>query len=54
MPQFVFLASCYSEFVGRVFLEAGVEHVICIDKRYEVSDDTIAKFVRAFYHGLFS
>ena len=29
--DFVFVASCHSEFVGRIFLEAGAKHVICID-----------------------
>lgn len=28
--DFVFVASCHSEFVGRIFLEAGAKHVICI------------------------
>jgi len=30
--QFVFVASCHSEQVGRIFIEAGVPHVICIDQ----------------------
>ena len=29
--QFVYVASCHSEQVGKIFLEAGIPHVICID-----------------------
>ena len=28
--EFVVVATCHSEFVGRIFQEAGVKHVICI------------------------
>ena len=28
--KFVFVATCHSEFVGRIFMEAGAKHVICI------------------------
>jgi len=31
--EFVVVATCHSEFVGRIFLEAGAEHVICIRKQ---------------------
>jgi hypothetical protein len=30
--QFVYVASCHSEQVGKIFLEAGIPHVICIDQ----------------------
>jgi hypothetical protein len=30
--DFVFMATCYSEFSAEIFLKAGAEHVICIDK----------------------
>lgn len=29
--EFVYVASCHSEQVGQIFIEAGVPHVICID-----------------------
>jgi hypothetical protein len=28
--ELVFVSSCHSEFAGRVFLNAGAKHVICI------------------------
>ena len=28
--EFVFVASCYSEFAGKAFLNAGARHVICV------------------------
>ncbi len=29
-PEFVFVASCHSEFAGQIFHQAGAKHVICI------------------------
>ncbi len=52
--DFVFVASCHSEFVGRIFLEAGVKHVICIDHNFEVEDDAVMTFTDAFYDSIFS
>jgi hypothetical protein len=52
--DFVFVASCHSEFVGRIFLEAGVKHVICIDYNFEVEDDAVMTFTDAFYDAVFS
>ena len=48
------MASCHSEFVGRIFLEAGVKHVICIDHNFEVEDDAVMTFTDAFYDAVFS
>jgi hypothetical protein len=28
--EFVFVASCYSEFAGKIFLNAGAKHVVCV------------------------
>ena len=52
--DFVFIASCHSEFVGRIFLQAGASHVICIDKKHEVEDDAVITFTDAFYDAVFS
>jgi hypothetical protein len=52
--EFVFVASCHSEFVGRIFLEAGSHHVICIDQQYEVDDSAVVTFTNAFYDAIFS
>ena len=53
-PDFAFIASCHSEFVGKIFQEAGVKHVICIDKEHEVEDDAVMTFTDAFYDAVFS
>ena len=42
--KFVFMATCHSEFAGEIFKEAGVEHVICINKNYEISDQAAIYF----------
>jgi hypothetical protein len=47
--SFVFIATCHSEFVGRIFLEAGARHVICIDQQAEVLDEAIISFTDTFY-----
>lgn len=52
--DFVFVASCHSEFVGRIFLEAGAKHVICIDQKNEVEDSAVITFTDAFYDAIFS
>lgn len=52
--DFVFVASCHSEFVGRIFLEAGAKHVICIDHKQEVDDNAVITFTEAFYDSIFS
>jgi len=52
--DFVFVASCHSEFVGRIFLEAGAKHVICIDQKNEVDDNAVITFTDAFYDAVFS
>jgi len=52
--DFVFVASCHSEFVGRIFLEAGAKHVICINQSNEVEDNAVLTFTDAFYDAVFS
>ena len=47
--QFVVVATCHSEFVGRIFLEAGAKHVICIKQSEEVEDDAVITFTDHFY-----
>lgn len=51
--EFVFVASCHSEFVGRIFQQAGAKHVICIKHSQEVMDDAIITFTDTFYRVLF-
>ncbi|CAI2383863.1 unnamed protein product [Moneuplotes crassus] len=45
--------SCHSQFIGEMFLKAGVEHVICVGSKYKVQDNACIKFAKAFYKGLF-
>ena len=42
--EFVVVATCHSEFVGKIFQEAGAKHVICITQSEEVEDDAIITF----------
>jgi Cdc6-like AAA superfamily ATPase len=35
--------------VGRIFLEAGAKHVICIDQEAEVMDEAVISFTDTFY-----
>lgn len=52
--EFVVVATCHSEFVGRIFLEAGAKHVVCIRKQDEVADEAVLHFTNAFYSAVFS
>ena len=47
------VATCHSEFVGRIFLEAGAEHVVCIKSSDEVADEAVLHFTSTFYSALF-
>ena len=51
--QFVCVASCHSEQVGRIFLDAGVPHVICIDQTQAIKDKAAIEFSKAFYDEVF-
>ena len=51
--EFVFVATCHSEFLGRIFLQAGASHVICIKHSQEVRDDAVIAFTDTFYSMLF-
>lgn len=47
------MATCHSEFAGEIFQKAGVEHVICINKDYEIADLAAIYFSKQFYELLF-
>jgi hypothetical protein len=51
--EVVFIASCHSEFAGKVFSNAGAKHVICIKGSERISDDAALKFTQVFYDMLF-
>lgn len=43
--DFVVVATCHSEFVGKIFMESDCAlHVICIDNNSEIEDDVILTF----------
>ena len=52
-PEVVFVASCHSEFAGRVFQNAGANHVICIRGTEKISDEATLIFAQIFYDMLF-
>jgi len=47
--DFVFMATCYSEFTKNTWLEAGAHHVISIDKAEMIPDECILTFTKTFY-----
>jgi hypothetical protein len=47
--KFVFVAACHSEQAKDVFLNAGAEHVIVIDKQEIIMDKAILTFTHTFY-----
>jgi len=51
--EVVFVSSCYSQFAGEVFLNAGAKHVICIRRGERISDKASLRFSRVFYETLF-
>ena len=50
----MFVASCYSQFAGEIFHNAGAKHVICIERGEKIRDDASIIFSQAFYLQLFS
>jgi len=51
--EVVFVSSCHSEFAGKVFLNAGAKHVICIKQSEQIADSASLKFSSVFYENLF-
>jgi hypothetical protein len=51
--EVVFVSSCYSQFAGEVFLNAGAKHVICIKHGNKISDRASLRFSKVFYETLF-
>jgi hypothetical protein len=51
--EVVFVSSCYSQFAGEIFLNAGAKHVICIRSGERISDKASLRFSRVFYETLF-
>ncbi|CAI2382289.1 unnamed protein product [Moneuplotes crassus] len=51
--EVVFVSSCHSQFAGKVFLNAGAKHVICIQQGEKISDRASLRFSKVFYETLF-
>ncbi len=54
LPDLVFVSACHSEHVGKIFLEAGVPHVICVRLMSTIIDEVAVRFAETFYRMLFS
>mmetsp|Transcript_16690 Transcript_16690/g.32399 ORF Transcript_16690/g.32399 Transcript_16690/m.32399 type:complete len:973 (-) Transcript_16690:702-3620(-) len=50
MPDVVFVSACFSEFIGHIFAEAGVKHVVAVVR--EVADKVGKDFAERFYREL--
>ena len=51
--KLVFLAACDSQKIGEIFLDCGIEHVICIKQGRSVLDEAAIKFTKSFYNAVF-
>ena len=51
--EVVVVSACHSENIGKVFLNAGAKHVICIRKDEEITDKASILFSKVFYNKLF-
>ena len=51
--DFVFMATCHSQVVAELFLEAGAQHVIGIKQSEAISDQAVLTFTESFYEHLF-
>lgn len=49
----MFVASCHSEIIGQVFLQAGASHVLCVMKDEQISEEISNEFTDIFYRCFF-
>ena len=47
-----FISACHSEEIGKIFLNAGIPIVICVQADLEISDDIAREFSTIFYSKL--
>ena len=50
--SFVFASACHSEHVGEAFIEAGIQHVVAVNTKFEVTDEAASVFTKHFYNTL--
>ena len=48
----VFVAACNSDFVGKIFQQCGIKHVVCVKQKKSVLDEAAIEFTRMFYSEL--
>ena len=46
------MATCHSEFAARIFMQAGAQHVIGINKDQKITDQAVLTFTETFYSKL--
>uniref|UniRef100_A0A7S4JUN9 Protein kinase domain-containing protein n=1 Tax=Odontella aurita TaxID=265563 RepID=A0A7S4JUN9_9STRA len=47
--RLVFVSACFSEQIGKAFVDAGVPHVVCCEQSSQLIDGVAAEFMRSFY-----
>ncbi|CAK4180139.1 unnamed protein product [Aphanomyces euteiches] len=52
--QVVFVSACHSEKVARVFVDAGVPHVVAVHSVSKIVDESAKDFAKQFYLALFA
>jgi hypothetical protein len=50
--EFVFASACHSEAVGQAFIEAGIQHVVAVNTKFEVTDEAASMFTEHFYNSI--
>jgi hypothetical protein len=51
-PRLVFVSACRSSKAGEAFLDAGAQHVVCVETASAIEDRAAQAFTRAFYCAL--
>lgn len=46
--------SCHSEYIGKLFQNAGIQHVVCVGREWTIQDEACITFAHHFYTQLFS
>ena len=54
IPDLVVVASCHSEEQGQIFIDAGVKHVICVKRDFNVRLKMYQKFLNKFFYYLYN
>ena len=52
--ELVFVNACHSEPFGKIFLDAGIKRVICVQADLQIADIVARKFAEIFYSNYFN